>query len=1226
MRKAMFLVVFALLAATCVRAQPPKGADGFTFLSDEVKTPCLTWAKPLAGGKLRTLCLVDGTGAGREVVELAQRMDFAVDTTFLIAGNKSIDWELGNGYTTALTNEMMTQGLKRVLQKDYDLFIISGPVWKLFDKADMERVKTLVRNGAGLVGITPSDWIDPSVAEMFAIGAPSAPETAGVPWAMQTSGPPATGVPFEVFPPSGFRRYADCRGAVVAKLSNGAPLITTSSYGKGRVCLMTWFAGAGHPGAFERTSALTPFVDPPDSCDYAYWEYYFSLLGKASLWAAGRLPEKGITGVKLEGDASKGQGQVQVTLAEGTTGNRLAVRVWRKDLFILEQTAGQPAANAASVTIKSVIPAGLIFIDVFLQNDKGEVLDWYSAAVHVKSEVRIAGIQTNKESYDQDDTVTGSVKLSGRHTAPIELEMSLRDGYQRLIGSSVQKLDADLTGADFAFPIPPISHARMYLCAEVRSAGGVISSETKRLIYRRPYQWDDPASSTWLTTVWQGQRSYLVRAAMRQMGAAHLGSILGQWCEQESNAWTRALADENMYLIIKYGPWTQASHAPELKEQIVGSVHGLNNVASKYGAILYVNADEMDAPEAVSAPIMAAFRKWLQKSYGDLDALNKEWDTEYKRWEDVEFIGLEELKKRPSKNFSPWSDRHWFMTDSVGDEAAVATEAAKSIFPSYRAGTSGAFKPDPRTYDYWRLCRAWTGGLSYANISQIQLMRSFNPDIKHHVFIGYDSPGFYNNFRTWMGMFEGASGVDWHNARLMVLPDLSLTRSGRDSAETQALLNRGIGRMLMSARPDRGSVALHYSQASIHLAFLNGMTGVHENSREGARFLLTEAGIPWHFLSYEQLAQDEWQTSGDRALILPFSLAMSDQEVEGVRRFVKQGGTVIADIVPALYDGHCKRRARSAADDIFGVDSSAMKLGVERMNLSGAAEMTLPAQKVTTFCKALKLTTATAYGGLAPSNQPALVVNKLGKGRAILLNGDLFQAYCTARENCFQSAADLAIVNAIQKSIVDELAHSTVRPELKVMDAAAEGVEAPLLGKYCMTDGGVRYFGTVRYNDTLYAVIDTQGVIPKNKQALFQFPVETHLYNVLTKEYLGKVRQARADLDVVGNSLFAAMPYKIDSIRISADRQEYARGARVRLALSVQCEAKERQKHFARVRVLAPDGREYGPYTRNLTLPAGAAEYLIQLALDEQPGKWTAEVEEIVSGARNSTTFTVTER
>jgi hypothetical protein len=287
--------------------------------------------------------------------------------------------------------------------------------------------------------------------------------------------------------------------------------------------------------------------------------------------------------------------------------------------------------------------------------------------------------------------------------------------------------------------------------------------------------------------------------------------------------------------------------------------------------------------------------------------------------------------------------------------------------------------------------------------------------------------------------------------------------------------------------------------------------------------------------------------------------------------------------------------------------------------------LALSAQKVSTFCKGLKLAGAGACGLVSPTNQPALLVNRFGKGRAILINGDVFQAYDTARANCLESPADLAIKEALEALLVDELARAEVRPLLKVTENADSGKSVPLLAKYTMVDGNIRYYGSVRYNDTLYAAIESRRVVAENKRAVFQFPGEAHLYDVLSKQYLGKVSRAQADLDVVGHSLFAAMPYRIDSIRIVAEKQGYARGDKVKLTLSVQCDPGDRAKHFARVRVLDPAGREYAPYARNVTLPSGAGEYLLQLALDEAPGRWTVEAEEVVSGAKSNAAFAVLE-
>ena len=53
-----------------------------------------------------------------------------------------------------------------------------------------------------------------------------------------------------------------------------------------------------------------------------------------------------------------------------------------------------------------------------------------------------------------------------------------------------------------------------------------------------------------------------------------------------------------------------------------------------------------------------------------------------------------------------------------------------------------------------------------------------------------------------------------------------------------------------------------------------------------------------------------------RTLLLPHAIALSDGEVTEIARFGAEGGTVLADGEPGLFDGHGRRRDRLPLPDV----------------------------------------------------------------------------------------------------------------------------------------------------------------------------------------------------------------------------------------------------------------------------------------------------------------------
>jgi len=86
---------------------------------------------------------------------------------------------------------------------------------------------------------------------------------------------------------------------------------------------------------------------------------------------------------------------------------------------------------------------------------------------------------------------------------------------------------------------------------------------------------------------------------------------------------------------------------------------------------------------------LAHFRVWLKERYVTLDALNKEWDTEFATWDAVMPMTALEVKERA--DHAPWADHRQFMEvsfarffDWTRDGSASATRAHASACPAAR--------------------------------------------------------------------------------------------------------------------------------------------------------------------------------------------------------------------------------------------------------------------------------------------------------------------------------------------------------------------------------------------------------------------------------------------------------------------------------------------------------------------------------------------------------------
>jgi len=109
--------------------------------------------------------------------------------------------------------------------------------------------------------------------------------------------------------------------------------------------------------------------------------------------------------------------------------------------------------------------------------------------------------------------------------------------------------------------------------------------------------------------------------------------------------------------------------------------------------------------------------------------------------------------------------------------------------------------------------------------------------------------------------------------------------------------------------------------------------------------------------------------------------------------------------------------------------------------------------------------------------------------------------------------------------------------------------------------------------------------------------------------------------------IFARMPYKIDGIKVTlADptlKQGDSLNYQVNMSFTGKCEP---QTHIIRIRILNPSGFEIPYYSENLVLNGIKAEGRIALALNEIPGTYTVQAQELIRGERRKVTFAATKR
>lgn len=299
---------------------PPRLDVPFTL---NVPTPHVAWGKPSPGTPIRAF-VVPSVSEGRTLVELAERMDLDFATVMIDEAWDVNTWTVGTDQNYESRNyKLAYKYLEEDLAKPtpYDVIVLPGlHGWNRLPPAVREAIRKRVEQGAGLVLIHPTTGVpapdDPPTERPLNDFAPDyqvAPgeelwelsplvgvlsdrldrrgfreirpdAVATSPWKRSAEHFITSNVPFEVFPYPYLRHYRYQLGKDSTALAVGAegePIIATKTFGRGRVVAFGYL-----------NTGLSPMIDwkTLGQCDDRWWEYFYSMLCRAIVWAAGREP------------------------------------------------------------------------------------------------------------------------------------------------------------------------------------------------------------------------------------------------------------------------------------------------------------------------------------------------------------------------------------------------------------------------------------------------------------------------------------------------------------------------------------------------------------------------------------------------------------------------------------------------------------------------------------------------------------------------------------------------------------------------------------------------------------------------------------------------------------------------------------------------------------------------------------------------------------------------
>jgi hypothetical protein len=1117
----------------------------------ELVTPHTDWATPYALGKTRVLFFLRGHDTEpREVCELMQRFDLEARMVFWACLIDSTDegWHGG---------ERGIERLARLLTEKWDAFVFMAP------------------GAAGGRAVSPDMMPVELQTRMF---------------------------------------EAVAAGAGLIMLGNDDPRVLKE---KNRLPQSPAFL-RDVAGATAFTILKGRGVRLPAIPQIAYrfgWEVEYDQwdmrLGKAILWAAGKEPKLSLTlepqGRDLPRASLPG---TAATLAWQGGGRASATVTLRRDdgaTTALPPLTLKGPAGSVALQIPSV-RAGNYYLEV-IARDGRSVAGFASLPVTVACERRVTGVALDQDWAEIGGTLTGKAALAGTGAGNERLAISLLDRQGREIAR--QELEATAAAPAFRFDVQPWFPMLLEVRATLLDGTAEVASawQFARVVKRH-----------------RGQFNFIM------WDIAH--GNLTPWVEQ-------SLVDTGVSVHLAYGtppppfaayemawiPYTThvgaackpVCWADETKIQAhVDEIVKKHIPVRQHGAFVYSLGDEIAVRgSCVSPSCLEAYRKYLQEQYKDIAALNVSWGSAYAGFDAVQLSQADdndETAALQAGNFPRWFDRQTYQSYTFCKLAERFGKGFRSIDPESRCGFEGAGTFGAAD-DLDGFVRANTFWSPYPGTAD-DVVRSIAPrDFPRANWMGYTKDPDTLLEKYWRMVTRGCDGVWWWRWNGIgrfhgwLSPNLDPYPAVKELLRDTQIVRDGLGDLLLSATMQTDGIGILYSLPSGYAAKVqvSPTYGSYEASHTAFHSTLRDLGLNFRYFTDRQMRLGEVDLSQFKVILLPLTQALGAQEAEMLRTYVRQGGTLIADVRPAIYDGHVKPLAAGQLDDVFGVRRTGFPEALSSDAVIPPEAQTGPEAGGLILGKVRcdgGVQAAGAVAAGAAGQVPVWFTNTFGQGRAVLLNLAM-SSLSSYRAPTWNTVGGADAAPQAAAHLWGQLLQSgQVSPALDLRDAQGQPLCNVEVTRWL--NGPVQIVSVFRHGGA-------------GEAAVLRLPQPQYVYDLKARQARGKQQTVSLSLTPYRAQFYALSPQALKPVSLQAP-PSVSPGGVLRLTLS---SALPEGQQAVKVQLKLPDGRLADWQEPVVLVDREGATVEVPVAFNDPPGKWTLSATDLYTGKTRTTHFRV---
>lgn len=1080
-------------------------------------------------------------------------------------------------------------------------------------------------------------------------------------------------------PPVPFWTAVKITGEAVANYED-TPVMAVGTFGKGRIVSFS----VGSDFLEFKDFRKFPPLRNDEYLEYPYYEYNYLLLSKSLLWAGNREPETRIAKASVSPAKIQVRDDISLEVVVANSSSEslaLVLLTTVYDKFYKKVVDRQTEIKVNASGSKSVsIPLGRLpgrgryTADVVVKDGKNRVVDSGARDFEVESGTVIEKVELDKKLHGAGGRINGFMLVNNNAAKSygVELTLNIVDTHNRIIKRQAQK--AELVQGENKIPfilegILTSSHVLDIECGLMDKGGFLLDKRIAYVYLKQPWDTSEmltracslspslPSSRVGRTLI-RALKDYGVEASgmeirnyqpfvaiksdFRRGDIVHLlGSYTGVMGDRHIPSregspvdWQKAQVDDVYNIAAPFNNPTYCIHHPDFRQGKERQVKSILENQEPFGYDVLSVADEnvfqrwiydKTTPKddiCFCRHTIKAFQEYMKKEYGSLDTLNKSWQKDFKKWEDV--VPETARHARFQENIAPWLDFRIFLAKDYANVFMDAQKIAREVYPGIRFAANVHWEgPYTCFMPYYLFGKDKLAACSFypRTFDQVR-SHAFEPRLRQ-LYVGYDAWGHtreWSDYYVWKnlgygsgltGIYNGLDFVYWGSVITPSYGPGSLSKWTEDYY--RYMKQAGMAKIILTAEQKKPEVAVLDSYPSQFAYYLEphlfdekgyykkntySMWNEYKKYWSSYGALCEDLGLGWRLISNEELK--EGQLGGFKAVILPRTTCISDSTLEKLREFVKNGGLVITGYRLAAYDEHGSPQMSHLLEKMFGVkrekpewDESPGTLSIDGKDTFKFKEMVQGLERE----KDISVAGSAAATGRYTDGTPAVIVNKIGRGYAVYLNFTITN-YSSGMGNIRNLFGALFTLAEMKSNPVLE-------------DAAGEKVPGVFMNKF--------HRGNLQYVFLLGNPASGEAYLHPDKRY--------HVYEIPGNKYLGLTEKIPVSPVKTRGTLYALLPYEVKDVSLALQKNTVTAGEDLTMVIAVSsAEGQTAGDHVVRIEVYTPEGEECEYWTENAVTEKGAYVKKLATALNEKTGDWRVKVTDTVSGRYAEKTFEVKEK